>query len=240
MTLYGYIRVSTQDQALNGLSISAQTSLLLKEGVLEGDVFVDDGRSGGLKDYDYFERDNHYIIDIDLNSRPAFCKLVFRTIKSGDTIVFSKWDRLSRSIIFLEFFVNLCKKKGVLLKPVDDSNDEIIRQIMSVLGQNELSKTKLRIEAIQRDLFLKGVHPFRCFFGYKKKEGQRFVIVEKEAEVVRRVFALKNEGKLVSVIGEELGVHVQTVMNIIKNEYFYRGFIRFKSEERKGNHPPII
>ena len=76
-TVYGYIRVSTNKQTVNGNSLEEQKSKLMAKGVKEKNIFAD--RYTGTK-----------------MDRPAFNKLKEK-IKAGDTLMVTKLDRFART-----------------------------------------------------------------------------------------------------------------------------------------------
>lgn len=75
MTVYGYARVSTTGQALDGNSLDGQIAMLKDRGAK---IIYKEAYTGMKKD------------------RPQFSKLL-NTIKKGDTLMVCKLDRVSRS-----------------------------------------------------------------------------------------------------------------------------------------------
>lgn len=76
---YGYIRVSTKKQANKGNSLEDQQSVLIGEGVLAENIFVD--KCTGTK-----------------MERPEFDKLL-PLLKKGDELVVTKIDRFARTTV---------------------------------------------------------------------------------------------------------------------------------------------
>ena len=77
MALYGYARVSTKQQELTGNGLEVQVHALLGAGVPENNIYKDAATGATL-------------------DRPSFEEL--RSIlKSGDTLVVTKFDRIARS-----------------------------------------------------------------------------------------------------------------------------------------------
>lgn len=100
MRILGYTRVSTAHQ-----DARLQVDALLKEGVLEGDLFADvtSGRRTAL-------------------DRPGMKKLL-ECAEEGDTVVVWRVDRLGRSLIDVLNTVNLLRERGVNLRSVSDGID---------------------------------------------------------------------------------------------------------------------
>lgn len=100
MRILGYTRVSTANQ-----DARLQVDALLKEGVLEGDLFTDvtSGRRTAI-------------------DRPGMKKLL-ECAEEGDTVVVWRVDRLGQSLIDVLNTVNLLRERGVNLRSVSDGID---------------------------------------------------------------------------------------------------------------------
>ena len=184
------------------------------------------------------------------NKRPAFKKL-YDTITRGDTLYVTKWDRLSRSIAFLEMLSMDFEKRHITIKPVQDDGSEIMRQMKGVLGQYERAQTKERNERIERAIFEKGISPYRRIIGYDKNtkiEGTlkypnepegALIIIPTEAEKVKNIFKMTIKGIHYKEICSKNKINPTTYYNIIRKR-IYCGYIEYKGEERKGIHTPLI
>ena len=250
--IYGYVRVSSEEQAKQGLSIQTQKETLIRNGVLEENILIDEGKSAGINEEDFtiIKDSTQYGIVFNRKKRPAFSKLL-DIANSKDEIRFTKFDRLSRSIAFLEVFSMDCKKRGITLKPLEDDGSEIMRQLQGVLGQLERNKTKERNEKIERAIFDKGISPYRRVIGYDKNtkiEGKlkypkepegALIIIKREAEMVKDIFDMKLQGIHYRTICDKHEIDPATYYNIIRNK-IYCGYIRYQKDERKGIHTPII
>lgn len=85
--VFGYARVSTEEQSIN-----LQIDALLKEGIAEKNIYID--KVSGIKS----ERKN-------LNK-------LLDQLREGDTLVVWKLDRLVRSLIHLTKLIGEFEKKG--------------------------------------------------------------------------------------------------------------------------------
>lgn len=91
---FGYARVSTANQAKYGYSLEDQESKLLKAGVEESNIFIDEGVSGAK------------------SSRPQLDRMLDK-VRHGDVIVSPSLSRLSRNLNDLIHLVNSQRSQGV-------------------------------------------------------------------------------------------------------------------------------
>ena len=132
-----YMRVSTEDQAREGFSLSEQKERLK--------AFC---KFKGYEIKDYYE--DAGISAKTGNERPEFIRLV-EDIKSGkiNTIVALKLDRISRSIFDWENIMKTLEKYNADIVCVNDdinttsANGKMISRIMMSVSQNEIERTKI-------------------------------------------------------------------------------------------------
>lgn len=241
MNKFFYGRVSSLDRASKGLSIHAQIERAEQLGIPKKNIYVDAGKSASVKedDIEYALTSNRFFTTrTDLNARPEFQKLLL-LLKDGDEVVYTKHDRISRNIVFMNNFINYCERKNVTLTCLDESQDRLTRSILVVISEEELHKTTSRNEAIQESLYKQGIHPYRCPYGYKKIEGQIIPIPEQVA-LIRQIYALHDTGTIMQRISEQTKIHASQVKAILSHKRFYQGYITYKGQERKGTHEAIL
>lgn len=98
--VYGYARVSTQDQS-EKYGLEVQIAELERQGIDRSNIFTDI-ESGAVRD------------------RPNLVKLL-ELVQTGDTIVIPKLDRLARSMLHLLQIIEQLNEKGVKFKSINDS-----------------------------------------------------------------------------------------------------------------------
>ena len=110
---------------------------------------------------------------------------------------------LSRNNIFsqlmLIYFSNFNKK----IIAIKDSNESLVRDLLSVLGQEEINRMKGRVRDVRLNQFEKGIIVGRCPVGYlpifKNKRDRRGIIGikpdPKKMGMIQDVFFLTSEGK---------------------------------------------
>ena len=98
--VYGYARVSTQDQS-EKYGLEVQIAELERQSIDHSNIFTD-SESGAVRD------------------RPNLVKLL-DMVQTGDTIVIPKLDRLARSMLHLLQIIEQLNEKGVKFKSINDS-----------------------------------------------------------------------------------------------------------------------
>ncbi len=238
-----YIRVSTQEQALEGYSIQAQKDKTInycksKENWVISEIFIDPGYSAK-----------------NLN-RPAIQKLI-ENIKDFDTVVVWKLDRLSRSqqnTMYLIEDVFLKNKVDIvsLRENLDTATPWGIAMIgiLSSFAQYEREAIRERTMIGKQERAKDGLyHGSLPPIGYDYINGQ-LIINEYEALQVKEVFSLYLEGhgtrKIANFLNGKGYKHKHgswqngtTVINILTNP-LYAGQIQGKGKVFQGQHEGII
>ena len=136
MALYGYARVSTKQQELTGNGLEVQVHDLLEAGVPENNIYKDAATGATL-------------------DRPSFEEL--RSIlKSGDTLVVTKLDRIARSASQGIQIVDDFLTKGISVdilnmgKLNNTPNGKLIRTVMLAFAEFEKDMIVERTQADDR------------------------------------------------------------------------------------------
>lgn len=170
MAVYGYVRVSTAQQANEGDSLEAQirqvTSYATSRGLdlTESDVFVERGVSGGS----------------EFANRPEGSRLL-EVIASGDVLIFPKLDRGFRNTRDALNTLHLLKERGVSVHSIDLGGDvtgngvgAIIFTILSAFASFERERIAARISEVKQMRKAQGFYVGgRRGFGYDVVEGRK-------------------------------------------------------------------
>jgi DNA invertase Pin-like site-specific DNA recombinase len=198
MAVYGYVRVSTKVQADEGLSLEAQEVKLRGYAMMHGlqiDQVFSERAVSGWKPFE---------------DRPAGKRLVAE-LKSGDTILCAKLDRMFRSAKDALHVADRLKKRGVSLHFIDLGGDitgngisRVFFTIVAAFAEFERDRIAERVsdvKANERDKgrFLGGSRPF----GWSIHEGRLVEDVEEQA-AMRVIRSRRSEGHSLRAIAEEM------------------------------------
>ncbi len=209
MTVFGYVRVSTVQQATEGDSLDSQTRQVLSYSISRGlelnesDVFVERGVSGGL----------------EFNSRPEGSRLL-EVIKFGDVLIFPKLDRGFRNTRDALNTLHLLKEKGVSVHSIDLGGDvtgngvgAIIFTILSAFASFERERIASRITEVKQMRKSQGFYVGgRRGFGFNVKDGKK-VPNNKEQKLIAEMKKKKANGESMLAIHRWLNNEMGTRLN---------------------------
>ena len=226
-----YVRVSTEEQAKEGISIDAQidrcTAFCKARGWDVFQVYTDAGYSAGS------------------TNRPALQRLLedARNQKIQILLVY-KIDRFSRHLKDLISILEELKKMQVNFTSVTEQIDtttamgEAFFQIIGVFAQLERGMVKERVEMAFEKKIKSGEALNRPPFGYTYKN-RKLVPHPEEAEKVREIFSLWAAGVHYKAIAEKSGLPVSTLYELVKNPT-YIGKVLFRGQLYPGTHKSLV
>lgn len=237
-----YVRVSTQDQAMEGYSIEQQTEALTKYCEARGwdacRVFCDAGYSGSN------------------TNRPALLELI-TSIHEFDAVLVYKLDRLSRSQKdTLWLFEDVFEANNVGFFSLCESFDtasafgKAALGILSVFAQLEREQIRERMAMGRLGRVKSGKSSAWSVipFGYQYRDGE-LVPEPLAADIVRKMYGDYLSGKTISTIVRELNAcgHIlkarpwsfRTVKYVLTN-VVYTGLSNYKGKTYPGKHEQII
>lgn len=226
-----YARVSTEEQAKEGLSVDAQIDKCRAFCHARGwdifKVYKDAGYSAG-----------------SLN-RPALKLLLGDAHEQKFNIILVyKIDRFSRKLKDLIMILEELKERNINFTSVTEQIDttsamgEAFFQIIGVFAQLERGMVKERVElAFDRKIKF-GEALCRAPFGYTY-QNKKLVPDPENAPKVREIFEMWAAGVDYKEISEKFNIPPSTLYQIIKN-LAYLGKIKYKGKVYEGKHPAII
>jgi len=202
LSAIGYCRVSTEEQAREGVSLDAQAEQIRKYCDLYGlelaDVLIDEGRSG--KDM----------------ARPAMRELMQRVARGEvGAVVFYKLDRVGRNTVDILTFAEALKGAGVALHSVTERIDttsahgEFFFTLLAALATMERKQIAERTGAALAHKKARGEWVGRPPVGYHVK-GSALAPDKNAPNLTAKAKRLKREGKSVRDISKRLSVSVGT------------------------------
>jgi len=220
MKAIGYVRVSTEEQVLTGVSLDSQEEKIKAYCI--------------AKEWDLTRviRDEGYSAK-DLN-RPGMQEIIEGCKrKDFDVVVILKLDRLTRSVKDLGYLVeDIFQKNEVAFSSLQDNfdtataNGRMVMNILATLAQWERDiiseRTRDAMSFMRRDLKLVGAVPF----GYDCNNGSLSINPE-EGVIVQKMIALRKRGRSYQKIATHLNAkeipsknggkwYPKTVMGILK------------------------
>ncbi|MGE8078125.1 recombinase family protein [Peribacillus loiseleuriae] len=234
-----YIRVSTEEQAQEGYSISAQRQRLKAYCIAQDwnvvGFYVDEGISAK-----------------DMN-RPQLQKLI-KEVEAGDIdcVLVYRLDRLTRSVLDLYKLLQLFEKHGCKFKSATEVYDtttamgRLFITLVAALAQWERENTAERVrfgmaEKARQGKWTSSIPPF----GYNR-DGDNLTINDQESEVVNRIFNYYLDGygmgKIAILLNQNGSStksghdwHTNTIKYILTNP-IYKGTMRWNYSKNKEQY----
>ena len=244
-----YVRVSTEEQAINGFSVRAQIEKLKSYCVIKEwkifDIYIDEGISGK-----------------NINERPSLLKLI-DDIKNNNinNVLVYKIDRLTRStkdlIDLIDLFNNYNCSFNSLTESIDtqSSTGRMFIKIIGIFAEFEretiVERVKFGLERKVKEGYT--IANKNISFGYKKNKGQKIQTIDNNnSQIVKEIFELFLKGHSYSEIAKIINLkkYSKKVFNyknikLILTNKNYIGYVRYGLNknnyvEYKGKHKPII
>lgn len=220
MRAIGYVRVSTDEQAREGISLDSQRAKIQAYCQLNdlelAEVIEDAGKSGK---------------DLNREGIQALIGKVQR--REIDAVVVYKLDRLSRRVRDTLSLMDLVEKRGIAFHSITERIDtksamgKFFLNIMASMNQWERDTISERTRDALRHKIGKGERAGQIPYGFTlSPDGITLLPNEREQEAIALVKALKGKGYTLRAICQELESkgfapvgkqwHAKTVMNILK------------------------
>jgi DNA invertase Pin-like site-specific DNA recombinase len=209
MRVVGYVRVSTEEQALSGVSLDAQRQQITGYSMMKGwqvaEFFVERGVSGS----------------VPLAERPEGRRML-GTVTAGDVIITSRLDRAFRSAADALGTLEELKDQSIGLHMIDLGGDvcgngisKLVFTILSAVAENERDRIRERIREVKRHLASQGVYGGgKRPFGWDVVDG-RLVPNGDEQAALKRMKAMHRKGSTYREIGGRFGKDPKTIQRII-------------------------
>ena len=194
--------------------------------------------------------------------RPGFDEIVYGEVSNPpyEAVVVAKSDRVARDIMIYYYYKMLLWKKDIeLLSAAIDFGQfgvfsDFLESFTLCVAKMERENINKRTSAGRAVKSARGGYSGgRPPFGYKAVD-RRLVIIPEEAEIVKKVFEMKDgEGKTYQNVCDYLNSQgktnrsgtrfsISTVQVIYENKKLYQGYYKYgkNAEWVKGQHEPIL
>lgn len=217
MTVYGYTRVSTVEQANDGNSLDTQSKQIAGYAMMKGwegepIILVEAGVSGSVR----------------IAERPEGARLI-GLLQPGDAVVVAKLDRMFRSAVDALDTLATLKEMGVSLHMIDLGGDvtgngigKLVFTILAAVAESERDRLRERIREVKRHMISEGLHHGgRRPFGYQVVDG-KYVADVHEQEVVACLKDWRGVGMTYQAIADKanlawsLSFHPMQVKRIVE------------------------
>lgn len=228
-----YIRVSTEEQAKQGISLSAQEEALKNYAKALGyeisKIYRDEGKSAK-----------------DIKGRPEMTQLLKDAeLRKFQAIFIYKLDRFSRSLKDLIETIEKLKEWGIDFVSLQDkiettsASGKLMFHIISAFAEFERNvtseRTKFAMEKQARD----GKTVTRAPYGYQILDG-KLTPNQNTSYLVPEIFEdFLREKTSLTRLAKKYGFSVNGLKKILTNQT-YLGKIKFDGEIHKGDHQPLI
>jgi len=197
MKAVGYIRVSTEEQAREGVSLDNQRARIEAFCVAKDweliSVYADEGKSAGSLE------------------RPAMQELISDCKKHKfDVVVIYKLDRLTRSVKDLGYLIEVFDKSNVAFSSVSDNfdtttaNGKLVLNILGSVAQWERDiikeRTKDALDHKKENRQIYSALPL----GFELTDDGRLIENDDELNVVKQIRELRNGGLSYQAIADRL------------------------------------
>jgi putative DNA-invertase from lambdoid prophage Rac len=208
MRVFGYSRVSTAEQADEGVSLAAQQQIAgyaMMQGFTINEHLVERGVSGSTP----------------LAERPEGARLL-AAVGKGDVIISAKLDRAFRSAADALAVLEELKDQGVSLHLIDLGGDvtgngvsKMVFTILAAVAEGERDRLRERIRDAKRCLAAQGVFSGgKRPFGYdvvQDGDVRRLVPNKAEQRMIKRMQTMRRNGATLRTISASTGVPLKTV-----------------------------
>jgi putative DNA-invertase from lambdoid prophage Rac len=209
MAVFGYVRVSTSEQATSGDSLDTQQAKIAGYAMMQGwaieRVFVEAGVSGS----------------VPLAERPAGQQML-AAIGKGDVIVTPKLDRMFRSANDALGSLEEIKAQGVGLVMLDLGGDvtsngisKMVFTILAAVAEGERDRIRERIREVKRHLASQGVYGGgKPPFGHDVVDGRLVENTEQQVQL-RTMQTMRRKGATLRKIATQFSMQPMTVKRIL-------------------------
>lgn len=243
--IFSYDRVSSAEQEKEGINLKIKKEKYQKLGLKEINMYADGGISGGFDELDEVKIEitpREFIVRFPLSKRPEFNKLVQKLNTTPNSkLLFSKYDRLSRSSSFGDLFFIWLAQKGIeweALEDIDTHQSPAMRRFLLVWANDRRDNDASNIASQRKNLFDADKWSVKAPLGYNKtKEGK--LELNGESFTIKDIFNMTLKGIDHKTICEKHQIFPAQYYRIIHNKV-YCGYINNQGQWKKSENVQAI
>jgi DNA invertase Pin-like site-specific DNA recombinase len=246
MNIFSYDRVSSSEQEKEGINLKIKKEKYQKLGLSEANMFADGGISGGFSEIDEVKiriTSEEFIVSFPIKKRPEFNKLIQKlNVTPNSKLIFSKYDRISRSSSFGDLFFIWMAQKGIeweALEDIDTHQSPAMRRFLLAWANDRRDNDATNIASQRKNLFDADKWSVKSVIGYIKTKEGRLELDPEKARMIKNIFNMTLDGKNYKEICEKWDIHPAQYYRIIKNKT-YCGYINYKGQWKKSDSVPAI
>ena len=213
--IYGYIRVSTEEQNLDNQKKAISERFQV-------DSWIEEKRSGTI---DYKKRNLGALME---------------KLQSGDVLVITELSRLGRSLTMIFNIINLLKEKKVRCVAIknnfdmnpEDKNDIIVSVLMFAFGLSAQIERELISERTKQGLAVAKAHGKRI--GRQPGEKPHYFKLTPYKEII---ITYLQQGRTINSMANEFNVKWATMRNFVRENMFIEPLPPLEGRPRKHGHP---
>ncbi|MGM0411284.1 MAG: recombinase family protein [Bacillota bacterium] len=175
----------------------------------------------------------------NVKRRPGFERMIRKAVDDEiDLILCKSISRFGRNLVNVLSYLSILKEHNVRVifekENIDtkDLKNDIFIQILSILSQEESNNISMNIKWSIEKRFQRGEPIFNRLLGYKLDDEKNWIIIFKEAEIIKEAYTKFIDGKLPSEIAADFTTKgykkingrtdwgALTIRNILKNERY--------------------
>lgn len=235
-----YTRVSSREQ-VEGFSLAAQEKALkdycLKNAIEIFNLYSDEGIPGSKEE------------------RPQFQNMIKDASKHKfDMVLVHKFDRFARKVELSQKVKNIFRKLSIsvisITEPIEDSPIGFFQEgMLELLSEYYIKNLSAEVKKGQREKISQGKACNMMAYGYKNLKG-KVEIVPEQADIVRLIFKMYNEGNGTYIIARYLndngiktlktGIWNNKQINYIIRNITYTGALKWSNNIYEDVFPAII
>jgi DNA invertase Pin-like site-specific DNA recombinase len=246
MNIYSYDRVSSSEQEKEGINLKIKKEKYQKLGLKEENMYADGGISGGFSEIDELKiriTPEEFIVSFPIKKRPEFNKLIQKLNTTPDSkLIFSKYDRISRSSSFGDLFFIWLAQKGIeweALEDIDTHQSPAMRRFLLAWANDRRDNDATNIASQRKNLYDADKWSVKSIIGYTKTKEGRLELDPAKARMIKDIFEMTIKGIDSKTICEKYKIFPAQYYRIKKNKT-YCGYLNYKGDWKKSESVPAI